>query len=329
MNILFIVRDKHLKKNNFDEILKNNLCKLDFGFLLTSLKTFANVDTITLEEFARADKDKEYNHVVIDAKIAVDYNPENFLPHLKQRIKSKVSIFLSYDRPIKFSDVFFYEKFLDVKNYFVPNLLKNNNKYNLPTKLKDKLFATHYGLGFLNIPYDFTNKVFMKEKTNNIYNTNIFYSGLKLVNKQIRTKIIDNLLKDKNIKKKFLNYYDSKNEDASKLSSEQYIEYTKKTRINLVLSGNGNNITYRFYEVLFLNSFFLIDNYFLNYKVSENFDNNSVFVFNSIDDLKKKIHYFINNYQDAQLVKEKQRESFEKFYNPEKHGLILQKLILV
>ena len=54
-----------------------------------------------------------------------------------------------------------------------------------------------------------------------------------------------------------------------------------------------------------------------------------MFVFNSIDDLKKKIHYIINNYQDAQLVKEKQRESFEKFYNPEKHGLILQKLILV
>ena len=72
MNILFIVKKKNIENYNFKEILNNNLCKLDIGFLLISLKTFANVDIITLKEFAQNNIQKKYNHVFIDGKIQLE-----------------------------------------------------------------------------------------------------------------------------------------------------------------------------------------------------------------------------------------------------------------
>tara|TARA_Y100001970_G_scaffold166351_1_gene203436 strand:+ start:1546 stop:1920 length:375 start_codon:yes stop_codon:yes gene_type:complete len=124
MNILFIYRDKHYNLHNFREIFSKNLCKYDFGFLLVSLKTFANVEVISLRNFIQHGSDKSYDHVVIVSKIRIDYSAEKFLLILKQKIKSTVSIFLSLDMPIKLKDVIEYEKNLDVANYFVPNLLK-------------------------------------------------------------------------------------------------------------------------------------------------------------------------------------------------------------
>ena len=101
------------------------------------------------------------------------------------------------------------------------------------------------------------------------------------------------------------------------------------SRVNLVLSGNHNNITYRLYEVLFLRSFFLIDINFVNYKISESFENISDFVFSSGYELEEKIKYFINNYNAAELIRNKQTHSFENFYNPERHGLYIKKNILI
>ena len=303
---------------------------MDFGFLLISLKSFANVDLITLREFALNSKNKEYDHVVLEAKLQVNYNREEFLPLLKKKIKSKVSIFLAYDRLITNDDVDYFENFLDISSYLVPNLLKNYDLYNLSVSIKDKLIQTHYGLGFLEIPYDFKKKFFIQEeKSTYKYNSSIFYSGSKHINKQSRTKIIDYLLKDEIIKDKLINYYEFKDAHKYKLTTERYIKCTQTTRINLVLSGIANNITYRLYEVLFLRSFFLIEKNFINYKISESFQNYSDFVFEDINDLDKKIKFFLNNYKEAELIREKQTQSFENFYNPIKHGIVLKKIFLL
>lgn len=328
MNILFIVKKKNIENYNFKEILNNNLCKLDIGFLLISLKTFANVDIITLKEFAQNNIQKKYNHVFIDGKIQLENDAKIFLPYLIEKIRTKVSIFCAYDGPLIYENVFVYEKFLDVSNYFVPNLLKNYDMYNLPKIVKDKLYPTHYGLGFIDIPYSFEQKSFIVEKFDNIYNSDIFFSGIKSESKVTRNKVIEYLQNEKKIIKKIINYYEENDKKKLELNPKKYVELTKKSKINLVLSGNLNNITYRLYEVLSLKSFFLIDSFYLNYKISENFENNSEFVFNNLYELGNKIEYYIKNYDEAKLIRLKQTESFEKFYNPEKHGLSIQKLIM-
>lgn len=200
--------------------------------------------------------------------------------------------------------------------------------YNLPKIVKDKLYPTHYGLGFIDIPYSFEQKSFIVEKFDNIYNSDIFFSGIKSESKVTRNKVIEYLQNEKKIIKKIINYYEENDKKKLELNPKKYVELTKKSKINLVLSGNLNNITYRLYEVLSLKSFFLIDSFYLNYKISENFENNSEFVFNNLYELGNKIEYYIKNYDEAKLIRLKQTESFEKFYNPEKHGLSIQKLIM-
>ena len=110
LEILFIYRDKHFSNQNFLKIFENNLCKLDFGFLLLSLKTIANVKLIKFSDFIKLKTPINYDHVIIDSKIHVDYQGINYIHFLKKFIKTKVSIFLSYDRPFNNEDIHLFEK---------------------------------------------------------------------------------------------------------------------------------------------------------------------------------------------------------------------------
>lgn len=167
MNILFIFRDKNFYNHNFTNIFEKNLCKMDFGFLLLSLKAIANVELKSLNEFISSKSIFEYDHVIIDSKINIEYDETKYIHYLKKIIQCNVSVFLSYDRPFKYSDIYYFEKFLKVSAYFVPNLLKNFDNYDLPSNLKKKIFSTHWGLGFAEFSYDFIKKKFSFP---NIYN---------------------------------------------------------------------------------------------------------------------------------------------------------------
>lgn len=74
MNILFIYRDKNFNKHNFKKMFEKNLCKMDFGFLLLSLKTIANIELKSLPEVISSKSTFEYDHVIIDSKIRIDYD---------------------------------------------------------------------------------------------------------------------------------------------------------------------------------------------------------------------------------------------------------------
>ncbi len=327
LEILFIYRDKHFSNHNFLKIFENNLCKLDFGFLLLSLKTIANVKLIKLSDFIKLKTLINYDHVIIDSKIHVDYQGIDYIHFLKKFIKSKVSIFLSYDRPFNNEDIHLFEKNLNVNSYLIPNLLKNLDIYKTESDIKNKFYQTHYGLGFSEFPFDFSKRNFVKPKNQYEYKSNIFYSGEKRKGKQIRTKIINDLLNDKSIKNKIINYYDTKNQKKHVFKLDKYLESTLNTRINLVLAGNSNNITYRLYEVLFLNSFFLIDPHFTNFKISESFYPFEDFVFYNSNDLIEKINFYLDNYEKAILIKDRLSQIFEEVYDPYKHGKFLKEII--
>lgn len=327
MNILFIYRDKHYTTHNFNKIFNKNLCKCDFGFFLLSLKSFSNVKVVSIREFLHLQNTDDYDHVVIDVKISLEYNEEKYLSIFKERIISKTSLFISYDGPFNFHQVKNFERYLDIQSYFIPNLLTDIDHYNLPIHLKDKIFSTYYGLGFLEISYDNDTKKFLYFQNEKNYEYDLFYSGVKTENRPERTLVINHLISEQTFYKKKIIFYDQNNVNNLKLSSQDYIKHTIKSKINLVLSGNLNNIAYRFYEVLFFKRFFLIDKNFLRYEVSRNFNDVYKFVFHSNYDLSNKIKYFIKNQNEMEEIRKNQTKVFKKFYDPNKHGEKILKII--
>lgn len=104
------------------------------------------------------------------------------------------------------------------------------------------------------------------------------------------------------------------------MSPNEYINATRQAKINLVLSGNQNNMTYRFYEVLYLKAFFLIDSGILNYQLSDNSENKESFVFENLDQLYSLINFYLKYDDEREFLLSTLLKNFEKIYNPQKHG---------
>ncbi len=104
------------------------------------------------------------------------------------------------------------------------------------------------------------------------------------------------------------------------MSPNEYINATRQAKINLVLRGNQNSIPYRFYEVLYLKAFFLIDSGILNYQLSDNFENKESFVFENLDQLYSLINFYLKYDDEREFLLSTLLKNFEKIYNPQKHG---------
>ena len=319
LKILCICREKNYLK--YRNIFENNLCNLDFGFFLLSLKTFAKVDILTFKDILKNNFTYNYNYAFIDAKIRMDYPLKVLTSVFKNKIESNASIWLSYDRLIKPQDVIYFERSLNIDYYFIPNLLKDIGKYELPHQLEKKIHTTFHGLGFLNTPYDLKNNYFPIIKTNKDYKYNIFYNGTSYGTNTIRSKASNFVKNLKNIDNINVNCY--LRQDAlwrkHRLNPNEYINATKQAKINLVLSGNHNNQTYRLLEVLYLKSFFLIDSEILNYKISDSFKNKESFVFENLEQLYSLINFYLKHDDEREFLLSTLLKNFEKIYNPQKH----------
>jgi hypothetical protein len=318
MKILYIGREKNYLK--YRNIYKNNLCNLDFGFFLLSLKTFAKVDILTFKDILKNDFTYDYDYAFIDVKIRMDYPLEVLINVLKNKIKSNVSIYISYDRAIKPQDVIDFERILNVDYYFITNLLKDVGKYELPHQLEKKIHNTFHGIGFINSPYDLKNNHFSTIKTNKNYKFNIFYNGTSYGKNTIRFKFSNFVKNLKYINNINVNCYPQQDSHRHRLSPDEYSNATRQAKINLVLSGNHNNMTYRFYEVLYLKAFFLVDSGILNYQISDNFENKESFVFENSEQLYTFINFYLKHDDERELLLLKLTKNFDRIYNPQKHG---------
>ncbi|MBO6471502.1 MAG: glycosyltransferase, partial [Pelagibacteraceae bacterium] len=81
-----------------------------------------------------------------------------------------------------------------------------------------------------------------------------------------------------------------------------FINATRQAKINLVLRGNQNSIPYRFYEVLYLKAFFLIDSGILNYQLSNNFENKESFVFENLEQLYSLINFYLKHDDEREFL---------------------------
>jgi len=305
-NFLFICREKNsnLDHHMFNSF-KNNYCNYDFGFFLLSLKCIGNVDFLIWKSGAEKEGvsggkgsdqeindhlEKKYDAVIIDCKL-LKINMHKILLFLKKKIKSPICLYLGFDKILPI-----YEIILDIlepKLVYVPNLYKDYNLYLFKNKNLDKFRETFMGLGFLNIKYNLNNYSFDNLKSLPKSN-DIFFSGsLSGNSSKFRNKVLEYINKNfLDLKKKIII---NKN-----LDKENYIINILKTKINIALAGNHQNLSYRHNEILFLNSFLLTDSTFKNFKISENYSALDSITFNNEIKLKDLI-YFYTRFDDERV----------------------------
>ena len=333
--LLFVYRSYKLKpviKKKRQEAVNNNFCNADFGFLLLTLKYSYNVDFVFgLEEAEDKIISNRYDLVFIDIKELYSSQKirngsfffkrkinKDYLLSLKKKIKVDICFFSSSDgflinNPI-IRDC---TEILDPKLIYFPNLLKDRDKYNINTEYKYRLRSTYYGLGYLEVVYHFNSSAFSNYDLK-IQNNNLFFSGSES-NSSIRKKVIKFLNKDDFLN---LNIICDLNKNLKK---KLYIEKILSSKINLALSGNQNNITYRHNEILFFKSLMLCDSYFLEFEISNNFSNLEYFCFNSNKQLKDLIFFYLSNENKVKEMSIKLNKEFINFYCPKKYSELITK----
>jgi len=325
LNILYIGREKNYL--NYKNIFENNLCNYDFGFFLLSLKTFAKVNLLTFKNVLEKNFTYDYDYAIIDVKLTMDYPLETLMDVFKNKIKSNVSIYVSFDRPFTQQDIIGFEHCLNVDYYFITNLLKDIGKYGLSHQFEKKICSTFHGIGFIKSPYNLKNNTFAPIKRNEDYKFNIFYNGTcygKKTNRYQFSNFVKNL---KNIDNINVKCYSREEWHKHRLSPTEYANATKQAKINLVLHGFANNMAYRFYEVLYLKTFFLVDSTILNYQISDNFEEKESFVFENSEQLYTFINFYLKYDDEREKLLLKLIKNFEKIYSPQKHGKQLKSLL--
>jgi hypothetical protein len=313
-NFLFVsdsfVRKKE-HKLSFINSFNNNLCNTSYGFFILSLKYIGNVEIAMGLEEGKKKLNKNYDMIFLDIKsiLFCDYiSLLNFCTNIKNQ---QVCLLINTDQ--LFSKLLDLNKILipNLKLIYVVNLIKDYDRYCLSNNLRDKLRLTYYGLGTLDIRYDFNVHKFSKpERINYQSNNDIFFSG-SLSNSPIRKLVCEFILKEFPEKrtKIIINKH---------LTKQDYINNILSSKINLALCGNFNNLTYRHNELFFLNSFLLSDYTFSEFKISESFSNLDSFCFKTTAELKDLIYFYINFGDEREKVCKDLNTIFKDFYSPKK-----------
>lgn len=295
MEILFMTRDKNSQLVR--DVLEKNISNI-YEFFLLSLKTFSKVHNFSLNEFFNVNLNEKFDHIILSAKLFNTTQDRILIMSKVKNLDKKISILSDLDDPKRLQIMLDFLKSHNLSKYVKNIFILNDQKKNLNLKKKFhretniKIITSHYGLGSSGIVYDnLPHKSFSKKDNTSSHNS-IFFAGS--INNQKKTRVaIVSALNKLEIKNKKIVTYDLMNNYKDILSPQSYIQETCNSLINLVLAGQFNNATYRFYEVSYLNKFYLIDSHFLNLELSNYYTDVEQFVFHNLRDLKDKIIFFL------------------------------------
>lgn len=324
-NFLFINESLERGKDHklsFINSFNNNLCNHSYGFFILSLKCIGNVEIAMGFEEGNKKLNKNYDMVFLDIKSLIFDPHEHFLNFCNNIKNQPVSLCVNTDNLFSKTLDFNRIQIPNLSLIYVVNLLKDYNRYHLSNDLRDKLRPAYYGLGLLDVKYDFNVHQFFEVETKEYEkNNDIFFSG-NFSNSPIRKLVYEFILREfpELRKKLIINQH---------LKKQDYINNIFSSKVNLALSGNFNNITYRHNEILFLNSFLLSDYTFAEFKISENFLNLDSFCFKTVADLKNLIYFYINFDSEREKVRKDLNQMFKNFYSPKKFSEIIYKDLFV
>ncbi len=339
--ILFIASDFKYKgslskikqsQNKFIQMVNNSSMDSGNAFFINSLKTIGNLSVVFGEENAiKLISEHRFAIIGIDLKLFLSEVKSKSLDLLNSS-GAKIILYISFDG--NFSRSFNVSKindYLNIDAIFVTNLLKDLNEYNLDSNIEKKMHSSFLGLGYLGVRYDTVSNKFMNlplsdNKHEKKYD--VFFAGSISQSKKIRVNVISRLEKDERIKSYnfFLKHF--KIGDGSvPLNNREFYKKLKSSLICLDLSGNYDNLTMRFNEIILCGELPIVDYGFKKFSVSSLYENIiDEILFNNNDELFN----FIDEYKDIkkrERIKVEINNIFNQYYRPQIHGEYIQSRI--
>ena len=312
-------------QNKFIQMVNNSSMNSGNAFFINSLKTIGNLSVVFGEENAiKLISDHKFEIIGIELKLFFSEVKLKFLDLLKSS-GAKLILYISFDG--NFAKRFNINKINDYLNLdaiFVTNLLKELNEYNLDSKIKNKIHSSFLGLGYLGIQYDTASKSFINlpfSDHNYEKKYDVFFAGSTTPSKKIRVDVISTLEKDERIKK--YNFYLKHFKEGDSSLSLNYKEFYKKLKSSLIcldLSGQYDNLTMRFNEIILCGELPIVDYGFKKFSVSSMYED-------IIDEIlfhnNEELFSLIDKYRDErkrEKIKLEINDIFSKYYNPHIHG---------
>lgn len=312
-NFLFIYRpykNKPYLAHKVLESVNNNYCNYDFGFLYLSLKCIGNVDFILGIENLDNYLEKNYDSIFIDYKLITQLDDLDDLIFLRKKIKTSICLFVANDEQVMCDENF--EKILDlldVKLIYHLTLLKDYGMYKLSPNSLDKLRPSFHGLHSLDIKYDINNYSFESFKLQPKINDIFFAGTIHPHSTCVRGPIIEYCLN---------NFFDLKKIIINKpaLKKDEFLNHILKSKINLALAGNLNNVSCRHLEILFLNGFLLSDSTYKKFEISTYFSNLDAVIFKNYKELNDLIYFYLKSDEQRVRIAIELNRQFREFYCP-------------
>lgn len=343
MKILFCSRDfTHYKideltrfyQNEHRNIIKSSFLNTGNGFFYNALKTIGHLDICfgcdQVLNFLRSIK---YDLIVFDLKLFLTSKIKlSFFELLNQFNIPKILLY-GYDKNISSKVLMKLCSLLDLKAVFIPNLYKNINNYNLPENILKKIHLTYQGMGNQDLVYDHVEK---KIKNHFFQNDNFskkydfFFAGSTNDNKYLRNEFNKKLKLDPRSKEyKYFFQIFQPTAKVNNLNKFEFVQKMKESNICLDLSGDHDNLTMRFNEIILNGEIPLVDRGFKKYALSNHYENViDDFCFENMDEF----FILLNKYRNKDLRNKtilKINQIWKNYYSPTRHGEEILKTIKI
>ncbi len=305
------------------------------GFFRASLATVCNVRNIRIQ---RAKKDirrlsGENDVIVCDSKAFLDNRHRQVMPldFLAESDGAVRVLLVANARP----DVIPPDQVLDRFDIvFKREPFTDRDRYGISNENKDKIRPTMLGCPLIRVTPRNIGKIDPTalgfKKPPDSFEHDVFFSGINTA--KVREEFVERLSNEDFDFHGGLQFRKrkpgiSRRYSFPRLKRRKYIELTRKSRIGLVLEGEGP-FTYRHLELWFLCSFMISTPHIRGLQLPiEAVEGEHYVCYENYDDLVDKINYYLAHPRERDRIALAGRKMFERNFSYEGHGEYIRKCI--
>ncbi len=298
------------------------------GFFRASLASEYKVRNVRIQNAAKNMRtlSKENDLIVCDSKAFLDNNHRQVVPlDFMDRDDSAVkALLVANARP----EVIPSDEVLDRFDIiFKREPLADLDRYNISIRNRDKIRPTMLGCPLIKVtPRNLktTDPASLGfQSPSESFQHDVFFSGINTA--EVREKFVERLANEP------FRFYGGlqfrkrspgidRCHEFQRLSQKKYINIARKSRINLVLEGEGP-FTYRHLEMWFLCAFMISTPKIREVKLTiDHLEGRDYICYENYADLVDKIDYYLDNTQERNRIALAGRKMFEREFSYSKHG---------
>ena len=343
MKILFCSRDfSHYKNNELMQFyqkeqiknIDNSFLNTGSGFFYNTLKAIGHLNIcFGIDQTLKYLESSKYDLIVFDFKLFINSKIKISYLNFFNEINTPKILFYAYDKNISSKTLTKLCSLLNLKAIFVPNLYKDTNNYDLSEEILNKIYPTYLGMGNQDLIYNHVDKKIINHDLKNedfFKKYDFFFAGSSNSNKYLRNEFYREVQQDQRFKeyKYFIKFF----QPTAKVNNLDKFEFLKKIKESIVsidLSGDYDNLTMRFNEIIFNYEIPLVDRGFKKYALSDHYENIvDDFCFENID----QFFFLVKKYQDKRIREKtiaKLNQIWKSYYCPSKHGEEIIKILKI